>query len=391
MTGNTASTGGSSLSVMGLNFGTFDLTATATIRAADCRSTSWFSATSISCNTANLIAPTVSVTVSRLPGTGATFFCYDAAVLSYSFLNIAPSGGSLLTVSGLNFGAYASTATRDMEGYSCSSTTWTTSTSVACLDQLRISGWPLRSRGYMMATVGALAGTGSSVVSFDSPILSCVDRNMVLSNVRQVTVGGLNFGIEVYTQSAGSLGAACRTTAWTSSTSVQCGIDTFTVSIASKLQLTVNTVLGSANLWGFSLDGPVVSSVMQNSPLSGGASVTVYGLSFGTEETTVSTPTVPSRLALPLTWRRKVMCWWRSGRARRSKWRRSSPPAASARWSGTRTWAATCAASPSASLPARRKNNDWKVMARGLHTSRKRFLPFVLVPGTTLRQGTTWC
>jgi hypothetical protein len=61
------------------------------------------------------------------------------------------------------------------------------------------------------------------------------------------------------------------------------------VSIASKLQLTVNTVLGSANLWGFSLDGPVVSSVMQNSPLSGGASVTVYGLSFGTEETTVST------------------------------------------------------------------------------------------------------
>ena len=140
-----------------------------------------------------------------------------------------------------------------------------------------------------MATVGALAGTGSSVVSFDSPILSCVDRNMVLSNVRQVTVGGLNFGIEVYTQSAGSLGAACRTTAWTSSTSVQCGIDTFTMSIASKLQLTVNTVLGSANLWGFSLDGPVVSSVMQNSPLSGGASVTVYGLSFGTEETTVST------------------------------------------------------------------------------------------------------
>ena len=274
---------------MGLNFGTFDLTATATIRAADCRSTSWFSATSISCNTANLIAPTVSVTVSRLPGTGATFFCYDAAVLSYSFLNIAPSGGSLLTVSGLNFGAYASTATLDMEGYSCSSTTWTTSTSVACLDQLRISGWPLHSRGYMMATVGALAGTGSSVVSFDSPILSCVDRNMVLSNVRQVTVGGLNFGIEVYTQSAGSLGAACRTTAWTSSTSVQCGIDTFTMSIASKLQLTVNTVLGSANLWGFSLDGPVVSSVMQNSPLSGGASVTVYGLSFGTEETTVST------------------------------------------------------------------------------------------------------
>jgi hypothetical protein len=28
---------------------------------------------------------------------------------------------------------------------------------------------------------------------------------------------------------------------------------------------------------------------MQNSPVSGGASVTVYGLSFGTEETTVST------------------------------------------------------------------------------------------------------
>ncbi len=35
-------------------FGAIDLTATATIRAADCRSTSWFSATSMSCNTAAL-------------------------------------------------------------------------------------------------------------------------------------------------------------------------------------------------------------------------------------------------------------------------------------------------------------------------------------------------
>ena len=289
VTGNTASTGGSSLTVYGLNFGTVDLSATSTIRLAECRSTSWISYTSVSCSTANLIAPTTSLTVSRLTGTGATFFCYDSAVLSYSLLNIAPSGGSSLTVTGLNFGAYASTATVDMEGYSCSTTSWTASTAVACVDQLRGSGWPLRSRGYMMATVGALAGTGLSAVSFDAPVLSYVDRNMVQSNVRHVTIGGLSFGIEVYTQSAGSLGAACRTTSWSSLTSVQCGIDLFTVSIASQLQLTVNAVLGSANLFGFSLDSPVVSSVVRNAPLSGGASVTVTGLSFGTQDTTAST------------------------------------------------------------------------------------------------------
>jgi hypothetical protein len=30
------------------------------------------------------------------------------------------------------------------------------------------------------------------------------------------------------------------------------------------------------------------------------------------------------------------------------------------------------------------QNINWKVLARGLNTTRKRFLPFVLVPGTTL-------
>jgi hypothetical protein len=36
-------------------------------------------------------------------------------------------------------------------------------------------------------------------------------------------------------------------------------------------------------------------------------------------------------------------------------------------------------------LLAQTENINWKVMACGLNTSRKRFLPFVLVPGTTLR------
>jgi len=237
--------------------------------------------------TANLELPTFALTVNRLTGTGPRFFSYDSPVLSTAFLNIASSGRSSVTVTGLNFGSADLSASAAVEGYGALSTAWTSATTVQCHDPTRSAGWPLSSRGYAGVTVSSLVGTGAtSLLSFDAPTLSYVDRNTALSALNRVVVTGLSFGIEYYTHTAGSLGSACLTSSWSTATLLYCGIDQSTIAFANRLQLTVNNVVGTLSQLGFSFDGPVVSSVSPNGPLSGGASVTTTGLNFGFPATT---------------------------------------------------------------------------------------------------------
>lgn len=287
MVGNSPDTGGSSISVTGLNFGSSELTTTLTVRSRDCLTTSWSSATWASCMTANLELPTFAMTVNRLVGTGPRVFSYDAPILTTVVLNIASSGRSSVTVTGLNFGSIDLSASAAAEGYAALSTAWTSATTLQCHDATRTADWPLGSRGYADVTVSALVGTGAtSLLSFDAPTLSYVDRNTALSALNRVVLTGLSFGIEHYTATTGSLGSACLTSSWSTATSVYCGIDQSTIAIANRLQLTVNNVVGTLSQLGFSFDGPVVSSAFRNGPLSGGASVTTTGLNFGSPATT---------------------------------------------------------------------------------------------------------
>jgi len=96
------------VTVSGLDFGGYDLSVTAALSEAACLTSSWTSATTVACLSSasyqRALASTVTVGVSA--GTHLRWHSFDAAVLSYTNLNSAVSGGSFVSVSGLDFGGY---------------------------------------------------------------------------------------------------------------------------------------------------------------------------------------------------------------------------------------------------------------------------------------------
>ena len=78
-------------------------------------------------------AQTAELTVGGVVGTGYHIFTFDAPAASYVQLNMAHSFGGSVTVTGLNFRYVEYTATGQLVSGVCSTTSWSSSTSVACL------------------------------------------------------------------------------------------------------------------------------------------------------------------------------------------------------------------------------------------------------------------
>ena len=115
---NAPHSGYASVTVAGLDFGQTDHTATGAIVTAACGSSSWSSATSVTClsGPAQLDALRYAqMSVGGVAGTGRTGFSFDAAVGSAATLNSPHSGYASVTVSGLGFGAGEQTATAALE------------------------------------------------------------------------------------------------------------------------------------------------------------------------------------------------------------------------------------------------------------------------------------
>ena len=76
---NSARSGGGSLTVMGLGFGTKDYTATASFSLAICRTSSWSSGTTVTCLGSSTYSDAISsvVSVSALVGSASGLFTFD--------------------------------------------------------------------------------------------------------------------------------------------------------------------------------------------------------------------------------------------------------------------------------------------------------------------------
>ena len=297
---NAVVSGRGSVTVSGLSFGLSEHTATASMSSVPCVTSAWQSSTSLQClasdarSSGGQLMHTSEVTVSGFVGTGLELFSFDAAVASSVELNAPHSGDGSVTVSGLGFGLFEYTATAALGSAACSTSLWTSGTSVACQSREYYDY-----AGYVEVTVGALSGTGSGVFtydpgragvfSFDAPVASGVQLNAPHSGDGSVTVSGLGFGSVTYTATAAVASAACSTSSWTSGTSVACQAVSMLGEI-STVQMTVGGVVGTG--YGgdgvFSFDGPVASFARSNYVLSGRGSVTVSGLSFGVSEATSS-------------------------------------------------------------------------------------------------------
>ena len=128
----------------------------------------------------------------------AGVFSFDGPVASGVQMNAPHSGDASVTVSGLNFGSSVYTATTAIGSAPCSTSMWTSGTSVAC--QMGIA---LAEAQTSELTVGGVVGTGYHIFTFDAPVASFVQLNVAHSVMGSVTVTGLQFGLGEYTASGG--------------------------------------------------------------------------------------------------------------------------------------------------------------------------------------------
>ena len=116
------STGGASVTVAGMNFGSIDATATITLRRV-CQTTSWITSSSLTCLTDG-VTSSLMETSARVGGganahTGSfvTIFTFDGpAVTTFAPVNVPSTGGSAVSLQGMNFGAVDYTATSEIAG-----------------------------------------------------------------------------------------------------------------------------------------------------------------------------------------------------------------------------------------------------------------------------------
>ena len=214
------------------------------------------------------------VTVSAVAGTGLDVFSYDAPVGSAGMLNTVLTGGSSVTVTGLNFGYVALSGSVALSRDLCRTVSWTSVTTIACMSSA-LSG-ALR---MMSVTISATVGTGLDVLSFDAPVGSHVLMNTPQSGRAFLTLLGLNFGYVDHSPTAMLASAPCKTASWTSETQLRC-VSGQLASASMYLSVTISATVGTG-LGVLSFDAGVVSTVVRNTPQSGGASMTLLGLNFG--------------------------------------------------------------------------------------------------------------
>ena len=302
---NTPRSGGASITVTGLSFGAYDFTVTQELSRANCGSSSWTSSTALRCRTPSVASSllTAPVTVGLVQGTRSpTFlFTFDAPTASFltvgSFLkqNLAQSAGKDLYVEGLAFGTVLATPTAALGTAACGTTAWSTQTIVRCFASIAVKLQQKRYAVEAVVTVSAIAATQNAIFSFDAVAVSGVNTaNLAISAGQSVTVTGLNFGSSDFTASGAVQYNLCRTTSWSSSTSLVClqptcyacflasSNDDVTQRYGLSTQVTVAAIAGTAASI-FSFDVPVASHLNPYNLASTSASlVTVTGLNFGT-------------------------------------------------------------------------------------------------------------
>jgi hypothetical protein len=283
---NSASSGGYSVTLSGVNFGNVDLSPSVQVGSTLCATTSWHSSTVIQCEgpIGSGAALKTNVIHTMFIGTQLTAFSYDSPVVSYSISpNSVVSGGSSVTLHGFNFAMSDLTNTVALGQTACGTASWTTISSITCL-----SGSGAGAAQSIKVEASSVIGTALGTFTFDSPTVSHImPKNAPTTSGALITVQGHNFAKGDFTVTAQIGKTACSTTSWTTLSSVLCRTNAGT-GLLNLLSATVGAVVGT-NSNVFSYDAPAVTAVGFNAPATAGTPISVSGTNFGFEDTT---PTV---------------------------------------------------------------------------------------------------
>jgi len=276
---NSATTGGADATVQGLNFGAYDATATHFFAGKDCSTTAWTTGTTIVCtNPLGTGQPQQSSAVASILGTSSTVFSFDSPTVTLVFNNGVMTGGSYATITGLNFGSYEVTPSAQLGMTACGTTSWSTTTSLWCVT-LQGIGIQLDSP----VIVSQQVGTYQNAFSFDAAVVTLsYPPNLALTGKAMISVYGLNFGSLDYSPTTSIGSTQCDTANWMSVSSLKCLVKAGSNQNQPFVPVTIAAAVGTGNRV-FTYDAPVISmlaAMRQNSPMSGGASVTTWGLGF---------------------------------------------------------------------------------------------------------------
>jgi hypothetical protein len=235
------------------------------------------------------------MTINTQVGTGLQGFTFDSPVISHGVLNTAVTGGASMTVAGFNFAPSDFSATVMAGAAMCKSTKWTSMTSLLCQ-----SGY-IHDQSVHVTISEATIGTGLAIFTFEAPVISHVALNTPWSGGGLLTLAGLNFAVRDASGSARVASGACSTVMWTSPSAISCKAGTAIGAESVLLDLTLSYIVGTGQAELISFDAPVVSSSWLNAVRSGGASLTITGLGFGTADYS-STVTTSGSLCDNVSW-----------------------------------------------------------------------------------------
>ena len=266
---------GTSVTVVGANFGATQGTSTVTFNGIAGTPTSW-SATSITAPVpAGATSGNVVVTVGGVASNGVSF---TVTVPAPSIASLNPTSGLVgtsVTITGTNFGTTQGTSTVTFNGIAAAPASWSTTNITAAVPAGATSG-------NVVVTVGGLASNGVSfTVTVPAPSITSLNPTSGLPGT-SVTIAGANFGATQGTSTVKFNGITATPTSWGAASI------TATVPAGATTGNVVVTVGGAASngvSFTVTVPGPSVTSLNPTSGLAG-TSVAIAGANFGATQGT---------------------------------------------------------------------------------------------------------
>ncbi|MGB1592488.1 MAG: IPT/TIG domain-containing protein, partial [Promethearchaeia archaeon] len=275
-----ATTGQATLTLLGLNFGTFDSSVSGRVDGSLCVSAQWISDTALSClagagTGGSLVA---AAHVASQVGTRNNAVGYAIpAVTALAPYTGPTSGGFSVTVSGASFGTYDSTPSVALGSSLCSSVSYVSDTSLACQAVVGMGGGLS-----VVVEVDGQRHTEAQVFSYYAPNVTAASPDHgPTAGGSSITILGSSFGQQQAGAQVAFVGhSQCSQSIWTSDSSLRC---VGPPGGGSELGVRVE-VLGNTGtlLSGFCYDAPTIESAFPGvGPATGGGIMTIVGQSFG--------------------------------------------------------------------------------------------------------------
>ena len=280
---------GTSVTINGSNFGASKGFSSISFNGIPTAPVSWSDTSIVISVPTGATTGNVVVTVGSIPSNGVSF----TVTPSPSITNVSPSSGpvgTIVTITGSNFGATQGTSTVSFNGMQATPTSWSASSIVVPVP----SG---ASTGPLLVNIGGVFANSSFTVTPPLPNIATLSPNSGTIGT-SVTISGTNFGANQGTSFVTFSGIVATPTSWSDTT--------IAVSVPSAATTGSVIVTVGAGGTGYGSNGvpfTVLPSITSLSPGSGplGQSVVINGGGFGSTQGT-STVSFNGVSATPISW-----------------------------------------------------------------------------------------